>query len=338
MIDLRSDTVTRPTPEMLNAMMHAPVGDDVFGEDPTINKLEEMAAEMFGKEGGLFCPSGTMTNQIAIKLHTQPGDEIICHEYSHIYNYEGGGLAANSGCQTRLLKGERGFISAKDVVANIGNPNDVHAALTSMVSVENTVNKGGGSCYDFSTLETIGEVARANKLAYHIDGARIFNALVAKKQSAQDYGKLFDTISICLSKGLGCPVGSLLLGSKENITQARRIRKRFGGGMRQAGYLAAAGVYALENHIARLAEDHEKAQVLKSSLEKCAWVESIEPVETNIVIFYLKEGLEQDAFMEMLKENGILAVGMGQGKLRFVTHLDVSSTQISQVAHVLEKI
>lgn len=338
MIDLRSDTVTRPTKEMLNAMMHAPVGDDVFGEDPTINKLETMAAEMFGMEAGLFCPSGTMTNQIAIKLHTQPGDEIICHEYSHIYNYEGGGLAANSGCQTRLLKGERGFISVKDVEANIGNPNDVHAARTSLVSVENTVNKGGGSCYDFSTLEEIGEIARKHNLAYHIDGARLFNALVAKNQKAEDYGKLFDTISICLSKGLGCPVGSLLLGSNDHITQARRIRKRFGGGMRQAGYLAAAGIYALENHIDRLDEDHEKAQVLKSALEKCSWVDRIEPVETNIVIFYLKEGMSQETFMNTLKENGILAVSMDQGKLRFVTHLDINSTQISQVSNVLEKI
>lgn len=338
MIDLRSDTVTRPTKEMLNAMMHAPVGDDVFGEDPTINKLETMAAEMFGMEAGLFCPSGTMTNQIAIKLYTQPGDEIICHEYSHIYNYEGGGLAANSGCQTRLLKGERGFISAKDVEANIGNPHDVHAARTSLVSVENTVNKGGGSCYNFSTLEAIGQVTRKHNLAYHIDGARLFNALVAKNQKAEDYGKLFDTISICLSKGLGCPVGSLLLGSNDHVTQARRIRKRFGGGMRQAGYLAAAGIYALENHIDRLDEDHEKAQVLKSALEKCSWVDRIEPVETNIVIFYLKEGMSQETFMITLKENGILAVSMGQGKLRFVTHLDINSTQISQVSNVLEKI
>ena len=338
MIDLRSDTVTRPTKEMLNTMMHAPVGDDVFQEDPTVNKLEAMAAEIFGMEAGLFCPSGTMTNQIAIKLHTQPGDEIICHEYSHIYNYEGGGLAANSGCQTRLLKGERGFISVKDVEANIGNPNDVHAARTSLVSVENTVNKGGGSCYDFSTLEEIGEVTRKHNLAYHIDGARLFNALVAKNQKAEDYGKLFDTISICLSKGLGCPVGSLLLGSNDHITQARRLRKRFGGGMRQAGYLAAAGIYALENHIDRLAEDHEKAQVLKSALEKCSCVDHIEPVETNIVIFYLKEGMSQETFMNTLKENGILAVSMGQGKLRFVTHLDINSTQISQVSNVLEKI
>ena len=319
-------------------MMHAPVGDDVFGEDPTINRLEEMAAEMFGMEAGLFCPSGTMTNQIAIKLHTQPGDEIICHEYSHIYNYEGGGLAANSGCQTRLLKGNRGFISAKDVESNIGNPHDVHAARTSMVSVENTVNKGGGSCYELSTLKAIGEVARKHKLAYHIDGARIFNALVAKKQNAKDYGKLFDTISICLSKGLGCPVGSLLLGSKEHITQARRIRKRFGGGMRQAGYLAAAGIYALENHIDRLAEDHQKAQVLRSALERCNWVDRIEPVETNIVIFYLKEGKDQKEFMDILHEKGILLVGMGQGKLRFATHLDVSMENIEKVGEIIVKL
>lgn len=338
MIDLRSDTVTRPTKEMLNAMMHAPVGDDVFGEDPTINKLEHMAAEMFGMEAGLFCPSGTMTNQIAIKLHTQPGDEIICHEYSHIYNYEGGGLAANSGCQTRLLKGERGFISADDVSSNIGNPHDVHAARTSLVSVENTVNKGGGSCYDFSTLEAIGKVARENNLAYHIDGARIFNALVAKNQKGEEYGKLFDTISICLSKGLGCPVGSVLLGSKEDIGQARRIRKRFGGGMRQAGYLAAAGIYALENHIDRLAEDHEKAQVLKSSLEKSSWVDRVEPVETNIVIFYLKAGKDQKQFMDILHEKGILLVGMGQGKLRFVAHLDVSMENIQKVGNILSEL
>lgn len=338
MIDLRSDTVTRPTPEMLHAMMHAPVGDDVFGEDPTINQMEEMAADMFGMEAGLFCPSGTMTNQIAIKLHTQPGDEIICHEYSHIYNYEGGGLAANSGCQTRLLKGDRGFISAKDVEANIGNPHDVHAARTSMVSVENTVNKGGGSCYDFSTLEGIGKVARKHKLAYHLDGARLFNALIAKNQKAEDYGKLFDTISICLSKGLGAPVGSLLLGTKEHITQARRIRKRFGGGMRQAGYLAAAGIYALENHIDRLAEDHEKALILKHALKQCSWVEKIDTVETNIVIFYLKEGKNQNEFVEILHEKGIRIIGMGQGKLRMVTHLDVSTENIKKVGGIIEEL
>ncbi len=338
MIDLRSDTVTRPTPEMLKAMMGAPVGDDVFNEEPSINKLESMAAEMFGMEAGLFCPSGTMTNQIAIKLHTQPGDEIICHEYSHIYNYEGGGLAFNSGCQTRLLKGDRGFISPQDVEANIGNPDDVHAARTSLVAVENTMNKGGGSCYELGQLEAIGEVARKHKLGYHIDGARIFNALVAKNQNAGDYGKLFDTISICLSKGLGCPVGSLLLGSTDMIREGRRIRKKFGGGMRQAGYLAAAGIYALENHIERLKEDHAKAQRLKQALESCSWVDRIEPVETNIVIFYLKEGKNQQEFMDKLKAKDILGIGMGQGKLRFVTHLDASDEQIEKVAHHLESL
>ncbi len=338
MIDLRSDTVTRPTPEMLKSMLSAKVGDDVFGEDPSINRLETMAAEMFGMEAGLFCPSGTMTNQIAIKLHTQPGDEIICHEYSHIYNYEGGGLAFNSGCQTRLLKGERGFITAKDVEANIGNPDDVHAARTSMVSMENTVNKGGGSCYELAQLKEVEAVARKHKLAYHIDGARIFNALVAKNQKAEDYGKLFDTISICLSKGLGCPVGSVLLGSKDLIKEGRRIRKKFGGGMRQAGFLAAAGIYALENHINRLEDDHAKAQQLKAALENCSWVESIDPVETNIVIFYLKEGKDQKIFLEKLKDCSILAIGMGHGKLRFVTHLDVSINQINKVANVLENL
>lgn len=336
MIDLRSDTVTRPTAEMLKAMMNAEVGDDVFGEDPTINKLEAKAAEMFGMEAGLFCPSGTMTNQIALKLHTQPGDEVICHEYSHIYNYEGGGLAFNSGCQVRLLKGKRGFISAKDVEENIGNPDDVHAARTALVSIENTMNKGGGSCYDLSPLQEIGKVARQHKLAYHLDGARIFNALVAKNQSASEFGELFDTISICLSKGLGCPVGSVLLGSKDQIKEARRIRKKFGGGMRQAGYLAAAGIYALDHHIDRLREDHAKAQALKNAMENCSWVDHLDQVETNIVIFYLKGDKSQQEFLQKLKDAGILITGMGQGKLRMVTHLDVNSEQIGQVARLLK--
>ncbi len=338
MIDLRSDTLTRPTPEMLQAMMAAPVGDDVFGEDPSINKLEEMAAEMFGMEKAIFCPSGTMTNQIAIKVHTQPGDEIICHEYSHIYNYEGGGMAFNAGAQARLLKGERGLLSAKDVEANIGNKMDVHAARTSLVSLENTCNKGGGSCYDLSTISEIRAVAKKHKLGFHLDGARLFNALVAKGQKAEDYGQAFDSISICLSKGLGCPVGSLLLGSEDFIFEARRIRKKLGGGMRQAGFIAAAGIYALENHISRLTEDHEKAQNLKDALEKCSWVESIEPVETNIVIFYLKADKDEKAFMEKLKENNILAIGMGQGKLRFVTHLDISDEMIQKTASLLNSL
>ncbi len=337
-IDLRSDTVTKPTTAMLNAMMQATVGDDVFGEDPSINLLEEKAADLFGMEAALFCPSGTMTNQIAIKVHTRLGDEIISHNYAHIYNYEGGGMAFNAGCQAKLIGGDRGLMNSTDVEAAIGNPMDVHAARTSLVAIENTSNKGGGSCYDLESLHQIKAVCTENNLGYHLDGARLFNALIAKNQSPKDYGNLFDSISICLSKGLGCPVGSLLLADKSFIFEAKRVRKKFGGGMRQAGFIAAAGIYALDNHISRLSEDHEKAQVLKQALEKCSWVKSIEPVETNIVIFYLREGKSDEAFLAKLADMGVLAIGMGQGKLRFVTHLDVSMEDIQQVGQKLESL
>ncbi len=320
---------------MREAMFNAPLGDDVFGEDPSINALQEEAAALFGMEAALFCPSGTMTNQIAVNVHTQPGDEIICHEYSHIYNYEGGGVAFNSGCQMRFISGNSGLITAAQVESLINNPNDIHAAHTSLVSVENTSNKGGGSCYDLEELKRISATCKKNGLKFHIDGARIWNAMVAKNEDPKAYGALFDSISICLSKGLGCPVGSLLLGSKTFIAQALRVRKKFGGGMRQAGMLAAAGSYALQHHIQRLAEDHEKAQLLKTALGQCAWVDFIEPVETNIVIFYLHAGRSQEAFLEALKAHNILLIGMGQGKLRFVTHLDVSLEQIKEVVEVL---
>lgn len=337
MIDLRSDTVTRPTKKMLEAMWAAPVGDDVFAEDPTINALEKKAAKMFGMEGGLFCPSGTMTNQIAIKVHTLPGEEVICHELSHIYNYEGGGVAFNSGCQVRLTHGPRGLMTAAEVEALIQNPGDIHAAPTKLVVAENTTNKGGGACYDLEGLKAIRQVCDKHGLIFHLDGARLWNALVAKNQNAAEYGEIFHSISICMSKGLGCPVGSLVLGDQEFITKARRVRKRFGGGMRQAGYLAAAAIYALDNHVERLQEDHEKAQVLKTALEQCSWVESIEPVETNIVIFYLKEGKDATEFSGKLKDEGILHTAMGQGKLRFVPHLDVSFEDIEKVAGLLRK-
>lgn len=336
-IDLRSDTFTKPSKEMLEAMMQAEVGDDVFDEDPTINKLQEKAAKLFGMESALFCPSGTMTNQIAINVHTQPGDEIICHQYSHIYNYEGGGIAFNSSCQTRLLEGERGLLDPQDVVKNI-NPDDIHAAKTSLLSLENTSNKGGGSCYKLSTLAELSEIARSNQLGFHLDGARLFNALVAKEQNCSDYGALFNTISICLSKGLGAPVGSLLLGDKSFISKSKRVRKKFGGAMRQAGYLAAAGIYALDNNIDRLQEDHDKAKELKNALNECHWVSSIEPVETNIVIFYLNPDKDQDEFLQKLKDNNILAIGMGQGKLRFVTHLDISSSEIELCCELLKSL
>ena len=267
MIDFRSDTVTKPTPGMLAFMQAAPVGDDVFGEDPSINSLEKITAAMFGKEAGLFCPSGTMTNQIAIKTHTQAGDEVICDELSHIYQYEGGGIAFNSGCSVKLLQGDRGRLTPAQILAGI-NAEDVHKPPTSLVSLENTVNRGGGSCYDFSTFEEIKKIADQHKLGLHLDGARIFNAIVHKGEAPLDYGRVFDSISICLSKGLGAPVGSVLVGSNPFIKKARRWRKVFGGGMRQAGFLAAAGIYALDHHIYRLAEDHTKALLLRDALLK----------------------------------------------------------------------
>ena len=275
-IDLRSDTVTKPTKAMLDAMFSAEVGDDVFGEDPTINKLEEKCAALFGMQAGLFCSSGTQTNQVAIKLHTQPGDEVICDANAHIYYYEGGGIAFNAGSSTKLLNGERGKFSAQDVI-NAIRADNVHFPRTSLVAVENTHNRGGGSIYDFNELEKIAAVCKKNNLAFHLDGARIFNAIVETDKSAKDFGRIFDTISVCLSKGLGAPVGSLLLGTKEHIYKARRIRKVFGGGMRQAGYLAAAGIYALDNNISRLKEDHARAKrladILKSTLSMKEFIE-----------------------------------------------------------------
>ncbi len=331
MIDLRSDTFTKPLPEMQKAMWAAEVGDDVFGEDPSINKLEAKAAEMFGMEAAVFCPSGTMTNQIAIKNHTVPGQEIICHEYSHVYNYEGGGIAFNSSCQVRPLPGPNGKLEPDSVAAALQNPLDHHAATSRLVVLENTTNKGGGACYDLDTIDEIRAITNTKGLGLHLDGARLWNALVATGQTAEDYGKRFDSISICLSKGLGCPVGSLLLGSKDFIHQARFIRKKLGGAMRQAGYLAAAGIYALDHHIERLAEDHEKAKLLAEALEKSTWVLPIEIVETNILIFNLKPEKDIEQFNAHLRQAGILHIDMGQGKQRFVTHHDVSMEQINQV-------
>jgi len=337
MIDLRSDTVTRPTPAMLDAMMNARVGDDVFSEDPSINELERKAADFFGMEASVFCPSGTMTNQIAINVHTRPGDEVICHPYSHIYVYEGGGMAFNSGCQPKFVQGERGLVKADDIEKAIA-ADDVHAARTSLISVENTMNKGGGACYSIQQLRDISEVATKHQLPFHLDGARLANAIVAKNQNSKEYGLIFDSISFCLSKGLGCPVGSVLVGSERFIKESRRIRKKFGGGMRQAGFLAAAAIYALDHHLDRLEEDHRKAQELKNALNNCDLVSHTDPVETNIVIFYLKDSDRQSEFLNTLKDKGILMVSMGEGKLRMVTHLDVSDEDISQVAQILKSL
>ncbi|MCB0475660.1 MAG: aminotransferase class I/II-fold pyridoxal phosphate-dependent enzyme [Flavobacteriaceae bacterium] len=327
-INLLSDTVTKPTAGMLKAMFHAEVGDDVFKADPTVNKLQKKIAARFGKEAALFFPSGTMANQVAIKLHTQPGDQLICDKWAHVYNYEGGGPAFNSGVSCKLIDGNRGMFTAQQVVESISNREDIHAAITRLVAVENTANKGGGSCWDFEELKKIRQVCQENDLAYHLDGARLFNAMVAKNETPKQYGDLFDTISICLSKGLGCPVGSLLLGTEEHMKKALRYRKVFGGGMRQIGYLAAAGIYALDNHVERLAEDHAKAIKIAEVLKASPYIKKVEPVETNIIIFYVADGMNEQDFVQKLKENDIWIVGMGQGKLRIVTHLDVTDEMV----------
>jgi len=337
MIDFRSDTQTRPTPAMLSAMFAAPVGDDVFGEDPSVNALEQRAAELFGMEAGLFCPSGTMTNQIAIKVHTQPGDEVICDVSSHIYQYEGGGIAFNAGASVHLVQGDRGRISADQVLAGI-NADDVHKPRTSLVSLENTSNRGGGATYDLAAIGLIRDVCDAHGLILHLDGARLFNALVARGEKPADHGRLFHSISICLSKSLGCPVGSLLLGTAAFIKKARRVRKVFGGGMRQAGYLAAAGMYALDHHVERLQEDHDHARQLAAAWEKKAFVDRVLPVETNILIFEVKEGFRAADICERLRENGILALPISPKQVRLVTHLDITFPMVQKTVETIQNL
>ncbi len=335
MIDLRSDTVTRPTKAMLDVMMSATVGDDVYGEDEAVNSLQRHAAEMFGMEAALFCPSGTMTNQIGIKVHVQPGDEVVCHELSHVYLYEGGGIASNAGCSVRLMRGDVGMFTAEELAQNINRGDDSHLPMTRLVAIENTTNVGGGSCWDIADIERIREVCDRNDLRLHLDGARLFNALVAKDESAKRFGELFDTISICLSKGLGAPIGSLLLGTKEHIAKGHRVRKSMGGGMRQAGYLAAAGTYALENHIERLRDDHDKARILGDTLSELNYVHTVLPVETNIVIFDLDDTVDADHFLEHLAEQGVLALSLKERTIRFVLHLDISDAQFDTVLSVI---
>ena len=324
-IDLISDTVTRPTTGMLEAIMHAKVGDDVFKMDPTVNALQEKAAAMFGMEDALFFPSGTMANQTAIKLHTQPGDKLICDKYAHVYNYEGGGAAFNSGVTCKLIDGNRGMFTAEQLQEAVAGRSDIHVPYSRLVCIENTTNKGGGACWDFSELKKLQKISTDNNLAFHLDGARLFNALVAKNETPQQYGHLFDTISICLSKGLAAPVGSILLGSKEHIAKALRIRKLLGGAMRQVGLLAAAGINALDNHIERLAEDHQKAKEIGEVLESVAYVTKVETIETNIIIFYVDEKIGADNFIQKMKAKNILLTPMGEGRIRIVTHLDYTN-------------
>jgi len=322
-INLISDTVTKPSTGMLDAMMHAEVGDDVFKQDPSVNALEKKVANMFGMEDALFFPSGTMTNQTAIKLHTQPGEQLICDKYAHVFNYEGGGVSFNSGVSCRLVDGSRGMMTADQVVAAINPPDFYHSPLSTLVCIENTTNKGGGACWEFKELQKIKTVCQDHNLGYHLDGARLWNALIAKNEDALQYGQLFDTISVCLSKGLGCPVGSVLVGNKEMISKAIRVRKVLGGGMRQAGFLAAAAIYALDHHMERLADDHERAKEIGTVLSSLTYVKKVEPIETNIIIFEIDENYQSsEEFTKKLLEKDIHIISMGQGKLRMVTHLD----------------
>ena len=337
MIDLRSDTVTRPSAAMLEAMMKAKVGDDVFAEDPTINELEGLAANMFGMEAAVFCPSGTMTNQIAIKVHTQPGDEVICDKLSHIYQYEGGGIGFNSGCASKLIDGDNGRITAEQVLENI-NPDELYKPISRLVSLENTSNRGGGSCYNWNDILAIREVCNNHTLQLHMDGARIFNAIVAKGESPKQYGEVFDSISVCLSKGLGAPVGSVLLGSKTFIHKARRVRKVLGGGMRQAGFLAAAGIFALEHNISRLAEDHQHAKAVANSLKGKSWVKEVIEPETNLLIFEMVASVKAADIANLLKQQNILAFAISPTQIRMVFHLDVSSKMVEEVIAVINAI
>jgi len=335
-IDLRSDTVTQPTSSMKEAMLNAPLGDDVLGDDPTVEALEKKAAQLFGHESAVFCPSGSMTNQIAMQVHTNAPGEVICDEYAHIYRYEGGGISYNSNCSIRLIPSNRGRFTA-DQVKNAINPDDVHFPPSQLVSIENTSNKGGGSIWSLSDIKEISAFCKESNLPLHLDGARIFNALVASNTSAVEMGKNFDSISVCLSKGLGCPVGSLLIGSTSFIRQARRIRKIMGGGMRQAGILAAAGIYALDNHVDRLAMDHENASILAKVFKDKSFVEEVYPVETNIVLFRLQADYNMIEFIQKLDDSGIKVVSMGPQLIRLVTHLDIDQQKMDFAISAIEK-
>lgn len=337
LIDYRSDTVTKPTPAMHQAMADAAIGDDVFGEDPSVNRLEARSAEMFGMEAALYCPSGTMTNQIAIKAHTQPGDEVICDASAHVYQYEGGGIASNSGASVKLLPGSRGRLTRQQVQEGV-NADDVHKANTSLVCLENTSNRGGGSCYEIEEIRDIRMLCDSHDLKLHLDGARLFNAMVAKQQSATEHGSLFHSISICLSKSLGCPVGSVLLGTQDFIRKSRRIRKAFGGGMRQAGFVAAAGVYALEHHIERLAEDHKHAGLIADCLEGKPFVSGVLPVETNIIIFQVAPPYTPQSLVARLKEEGILGYAISPTQVRLVLHLDITPGMVERTIEILNRL
>jgi len=338
MIDLRSDTVTRPTPAMIECILNAKVGDDVLGDDPGVQELESFMATMFAKEAAIFCPSGTMTNQIAVKVHTIPGEEVIWESTSHVYRFEGGGMAFNSGCSVRLIQGDLGRINPSQIVENINPPDNIHYPTTRLVVAENTSNMGGGSIYDFDDLKQISGICKERGLFFHLDGARLFNALVETGERPEDYGNIFDSISICFSKGLGAPIGSILIGNKAFINKARRIRKLFGGGMRQAGYLAAASLYAVKNNVSRLKEDHRKAKILAYEIANSGFVKNVMPVQTNIVIVNLNEKYPQARLMDLFNEKGIMVVGFGQDKIRMVTHMDFTDEMLERTLEIFKSL
>jgi len=335
MIDLRSDTVTKPTKEMLEVMFMAEVGDDIYKEDPTVNLLEERLANMFGKSQALFFPSGSMANQTAIKLHTNPGEQVIADKWAHVYNYEGGGASFNSGVSFKLIDGHRGMFTADQVIESINPPDFYHSPLTSLVAIENTTNKGGGACWELGQLKQIKYVCEINGLGYHLDGARLWNAIAENNEDPKQYGKLFDTISVCLSKGLGCPIGSVLIGNEDIMKNAIRIRKILGGATRQVGYLAAAGLFALDNNIERLKDDHQKAREIGRVLEKSSFVKEVVPIETNIVIFTIKNKELETRFLSFMKDQNVKLSDMGGGKIRMVTHLDYTLDQHNQLLSLL---
>lgn len=334
-INLISDTVTRPTPGMLQAMMRAEVGDDVFCEDPTVRLLEEKSADILGHEAALFCPSGTMTNQIALKAHTRPLDEVICDWMSHIYQYEVGAYAFHSGIGVNLIHTSRGILDAAQIEAAV-RPRHDWLPVSRLVVIENSCNRGGGSVYTPEALREISAVCRRLGLALHLDGARLFNALAVSEISAREIGALTDSVSLCLSKGLGAPVGSVLTGPRDWIADCRRIRKAMGGGMRQAGYLAAAGIYALDHHVERLRDDHLHARMLADVLAELSYVRNLREVETNIVIFDIARPGGAAPFLSFLEKKGVRAAGFGPETVRLVTHLDVTREMIEQACEALK--
>ena len=323
-VDLRSDTITIPSKAMLSAMLSAKVGDDVYGEDPTVRQLEKKLADMFGMDLAMFFPSGTMANQTAIKLHTNPGDQVICDKYSHVYNYEGGAGSFTSGVSFKLINGERGMFDSNQLLGSINPKEFYHSPLSSLVVIENTTNKGGGACWDIVEIKNIKKTCKENNLGLHLDGARIWNALVKKEESPLEYGDIFDTVSVCLSKGLGCPIGSVLLGKKELMKKSIRIRKILGGAMRQSGYLAAAGIFALENNIKRLSDDHLRAKEIGEKLINMSFVKKVQDIETNIIVFEIDKSVNKEVIINAFNKLNILFdwYSMGTEKIRIVTHIN----------------